>query len=79
MNYVILQTKVNLPDVLLYRDRDEEGKEIVIIKAIGSGEIDDYFAIEEIAFQSVLSAQNFINDFSVDSANKWCEDQNIIL
>jgi len=36
MNFKIIETSEKLPDVLLFRDRDENGKEIVNILAIGT-------------------------------------------
>jgi hypothetical protein len=39
MNYKIVVTESEYPDVLLYRDRDDQGNEIVTIQAVGtSGE-----------------------------------------
>ena len=35
LQFRIIETSANYPDVLLHRDRDENGKETVQIKAIG--------------------------------------------
>lgn len=78
MNFKIIETEPRFPDILLHRDRDESGKEIVKILAIGTMEnSDDMFAGEEITFESKESAQRFIVDFSSISAAKWCINQDI--
>jgi len=79
-NFKIINTSPKYPDILLYRDRDEDGGEIVEIKTIGiiDGE-DDMFACETVNFQSSLLACSFINDFSKKSADDWCESENIKL
>lgn len=78
MNFKIIETGHSIPDVLLYRDRDADGVEIVNILAIGTLEnSDNMFASEQIKFESPDSAQRFIADYSVMSAAKWCEKEGI--
>lgn len=80
-NFRIISTDYSspdVPDVLLYRDRNEDGLEMVNILAIGRiDNEDDMFAIESVTFEDYKSALNFINDFSVESAIKWCKKQKI--
>ncbi len=72
LNFKIIETSDKYPDILLHRDRDENN-EFVEIKAIGtSNNIDDYFITEKITFETKLSAMRFIYDFSVSSAEQWC-------
>lgn len=74
MNYKIIVTSQELPDVLLHRDKDEE-TEVVHMKAIGfiDGEPDMY-AVETVYFDSAKSAIGFVRDYSVESANEWCAE-----
>lgn len=78
MNQKIVETYSELPEVLLYRDRDEAGNEIVQIQAIGCIEgNEDQFAVETIQFVSPITAQGFIRDFSSESASAWCREQEV--
>jgi len=78
MNYKIIETGYELPDVLLHRDRNDDGEEIVQIKAIGFYDgADNMFCIEDITFNSECSAQRFIKDFTLESAESWCTDNQI--
>jgi hypothetical protein len=80
MNYKIIETDSKYPDVLLYRYRDENGIEMVKIMAIGIiDDAENMFAIEEIEFERVASCQQFINDYSLASAEIWCEVQKITI
>lgn len=77
-HFKIITTTSDYPDVLLVRDRDENGEEIVRIVAVGT--IDgqsNMFASSKVSFDCWQDAMDFINDFSSDSANKWCERQKI--
>lgn len=79
MNFKIIETDPEYPDVLLHRDRDENGSEIVTILAFGFAEdSDDYQVCENVFFDEPDSAQSFIRDYSKDSANKWCRIQNVV-
>lgn len=78
MNYKIIETEPQFPDLLLYRDRDETGQEMVMILTIGTMEnSDDMFAGEKVLFENSESAKSFIQDYSVFTANKFCKDQGI--
>lgn len=80
MNYKIIETAAQYPDLLLYRDRDETGQEMVMILTIGHMEnSDDMFAGEKILFETSDSAQSFIRDYSQFTANKFCQTQPIKL
>lgn len=78
MHFKIIETSTQLPDVLLHRDRDENGQEMVKILAVGKiGEDENMFAIEQIEFENVESAISFIRDYSKTSAEKWCQKQEV--
>jgi hypothetical protein len=78
MNYRIINTYALTPDILLYRNRDEEGIELVVIMAIGIiDKLDDMFASEIIEFENSTSAQCFITDYTKESADKWCRHHKI--
>jgi len=78
MNYRIIETGSNYPDLLLHRDRNENGDESVTIFAIGViAEDEDQFATEEVLFDSSKTAQLFIKDFSKASADQWCANNEI--
>lgn len=78
MNYKIIETAPQFPDLLLYRGRDETGQEMVNILAIGHLEdSDDMFAGEKVIFENSESAKSFIRDYSVFTANKFCKDQGL--
>jgi len=73
MNFKIIKTSEELPDVLLFRDRDENGKEIVNILAIGTLEdLPDMFLESQVLFDSGELAKRYIQDFSRTSAETWC-------
>jgi hypothetical protein len=77
-NFRILNTGSNLPDVLLYRNRDENGQESVNIMAVGIIEdTENMFAEEKVIFENHISARQFIKDFTIKSAEQWCENQEI--
>jgi hypothetical protein len=78
MNHKIIETNCKLPDVLLYRHRNEDGDEQVIIQAIGTiDDTDNTFAQEPVTFDNEYSAQRFITDYSKTSAELWCKQQAI--
>lgn len=75
MHYKIIETDHGNPDVLLHRDRDEQG-EYVRIFAIGIMEAtENMFAIEIVRFESYNTAMRFIKDFTKLSAEEWCNKQ----
>lgn len=77
-HFRIIGTDHKKPDVLIYRSRNEEGGESVIIRAIGiiDGK-ENMFAEEEVRFDTFELACRFISDFSVKTANDWCEKEGI--
>lgn len=77
-HFIIIKTSAKYPDVLLHRDRNDDGEELVKIKAIGEVDgTEDMFAEETIIFSSPESAINFIADFSKTSAEEWCKKERI--
>jgi hypothetical protein len=80
MNFKIIETSEKYPNLLLYRDRDENCNELVFLITIGKidGE-SDMFASEYIEFGNSKTAKCFINDFSKKSADKWCELNTVLL
>lgn len=79
MKFKIIETCSDYPNVLLYRDRDAEGIESVNILAVGAMEgSDNMFATEYISFgDSYNSAENFIRDYSLKSAEDFCINNGI--
>lgn len=77
-NFKIIEPDSPHPDVLLHRDRNENGDEIVEIKAIGTIDgVGNMFATEQIIFQSEYTAREFIESYSEESAKSWCRRQKI--
>ena len=80
MNFKIIETNHELPDVLIYRDVDECGNEEVVILAIGANKTegaDEWFASETVQFNSPDSAKAFVRDYSKKSAEDFCKSQNV--
>lgn len=78
-HFKIIETGSEIPDVLLYRDRDDQEVELVNILAIGEqGDSKDYFAYETVKFQDASGAIDFINDFSVKSAEAFCKRNDVV-
>ena len=74
MDYRIIKTGYDIPDVLLHRDRDDEGNEVVEVKAIGTIDSnEDQFAIETVKFPNADLAFAFIRDFTKQAATDFCE------
>jgi len=73
MDFKTIKTDPKYPDVLVYRDRDCVGDELVMVLAIGiiNGE-EDQFAVERAKFPNKSLASAFVNDFTTDSANEFC-------
>lgn len=77
-HFRIIETSSLFPDVLLHRDRNEDGEELVKITAVGIiSEDENMFAIAEVICEDYETAVNFIKDFSQKSAEKWCEKQGV--
>lgn len=74
MHYKIVQTSADFPDVLLYRDRDNDGFDIVNIFACGKiNDDENVFACETVAFESLFTAISFISCFDQIAAETWCK------
>ncbi|MGN6530484.1 MAG: hypothetical protein ACTHK0_01865 [Ginsengibacter sp.] len=78
-HFKIIETENEYADVLMYRDRNEDGKEIVRIMAVGiiDGE-ENMFADEEIQFENYKTACSFIRDFGRKAAEEWCHAQDVM-
>lgn len=79
MNFKIIETGAELPDVLLFLNRiQDSSNEFVVIKAVGSHDGTENIHMEELVeFEDSESARSFIKDYSVESATKWCNKMNI--
>lgn len=78
VDYKIVETAPDYPDVLVFRDRQDGGQNCVRIMAWGELEgSSDSIGIEDVFFESVKSCKSFISDFSSTSANSWCDNQKI--
>lgn len=78
MNFKIIETSHSYPDVLIVRDRDDNGKEMVNILAIGILEdLPDMFMESQVIFDSAELAKLYIKDFSEKSAELWCAKNKI--
>lgn len=78
LNFKIIETSPNFPDVLLYRDRGNDDREYVEILAVGTidGE-SNMFARDEMSFGNALLASAFIRCFDKKAAEEWCELEGI--
>lgn len=78
MNYKIVETSATLPDVLVYRNLDDKGENIVVILAIGDEKgASDTFVDETVKFNSISQSKAFIRDFSTKSAEDFCNQNNL--
>lgn len=78
-SFKIIATRSDFPDVLLYRNRHEDGSDSVVLLAVGTMyEDEDIFVTEKVIFEDSISASSFIRDFSENSANEWCAKQDIL-
>ena len=78
MDYKIVKTSSQYPDVLFRRDREYD-QDMVIVECFGEVEnVSNYMAIEHIEFEDYKSAKLFIQ-YGVDDlfANRWCQNKGI--
>lgn len=77
MNFKIIDTDSDFPDVLLYLD-DLDGKDNVIIQAVGdTPEEPDILKFERIDFPDRQMCRRFIADYTVESANAFCRERDL--
>lgn len=77
MNFKIIKTGLEYPDVLVTRDRDDDG-EIVKIIAIGTINDDLDQIIETIIeFPQFEFSKAFIENFNTKLAKAFCDQHNI--
>jgi hypothetical protein len=78
-HFKIIETGHEIPDVLLHRDRDEDGNEIVKIFAVGIIDgSENMFAGEEISFENAFTASEYIEAFTKKNAENWCKRQEVV-
>mgnify|MGYP000903190903 CR=1 FL=1 len=78
MNFKIIELPAEYPDVLIHRERDDDGCEFVKIRAFGTTEgsdpkTADDDVTETIKIDDVDVARSIIRDFSEQSAIDFCE------
>jgi hypothetical protein len=83
MSFKVVETDSEYPEVLLYLDVTEDGKDCVVIKAYGvklgvdSDNIENWIAETLIVFPNISYARSFIRDFSIESGNMFCEGHGV--
>lgn len=78
MNFKTLNPGPKYPDVLVTRDKDENGFEIVKLIAFGKQDGEsDMICSENIKFESMEMAKSFVEDFSEESAARWCKKERL--
>lgn len=88
MDFKIVKIRVNwnaevqalYPNVLLYRDQNQSGENIVVIRVYGhdTDSEDKNDTYECVQFESEDAAKDFIRDFGNQSAIAFCERVQII-
>jgi len=72
MDFKIFNLENYEAEVCIHRGRSEEGGEIVNLTSFIFNEDEDEFILETVmSFPSAEMAQNFVRDYSVDSATDW--------
>jgi len=84
MNFKIIETATELPNVLLYIDEleNDEGTlwDCVIVQAIGQTPEDpDKIVFERIDFPDREMCRHFIKDYSKESAEAFCTERDIFI
>lgn len=79
LDFKILETGNEYPDVLVHRVVEEEDtKNYVEIKCFGEQQgTKDLIFTETITFENLDSARLFISEFSEQFANQWCKSQKV--
>ena len=78
VHYKVVETGCKYPDVLIYRDRNEDGDEIVRIFACGViDKTENMLAAEDVIFENPFSASEYIESFDKIRAENWCKRQSI--
>jgi hypothetical protein len=79
-HFRIIETSAHndCPDILLVRDRSDDGDELVRIFACGivDGE-DNIFVHEEVTFDNPITASDFIECYTEGKAEAWCKRNNV--
>ena len=79
MNFKIIETDLDLPDVLVYRDRNDDDEDIVTVLAMGKvneKKIEMIFS-QVIQFDFPEYAKSFVRDYSRQSAIEFCKLHNL--
>lgn len=73
-----IETNTPFPDVLAYVSRTKKGNPCVVIHAMGfSNGNPDIVVSVVIKFVTMEFARDYIRDFSVESANNFCDRNNL--
>ena len=74
MNYKLIENLHNRPNVLVHRELNEQGFDVVKVTAIGKiDDTNDMFAMEEAVFDTPEMAKSFVRDYSTTSAEGFCD------
>jgi len=79
MEFKTIELKNPLPDVLLFRDTDDDGNQIVTIQCYGyNKDSDEEIAFELVRFHNADACRRFIRDFSEESATEYAEEFDLV-
>jgi hypothetical protein len=79
MNFKIVETASQYPDVLVYRERTDDDEETVVVVAFGDNEeLEDLQEYAVVEFPNAAMAKNYVKDFTVASAENFCETYNLL-
>lgn len=79
MNFRIVETSNDHPDLLLFVDFDEDGdSDCVTIHTIGERAVDEEGIVQaNVLFPSREMCQQFVKDYSAESANMFCKEYDV--
>lgn len=71
LDFKIIKTADNRPEVLVYRDRNENSEDFVRVLSFESDTDSSWVRSEEIEMPNEDAARAFIRDYSVESAAEF--------
>lgn len=78
MNFKIINTPDGYPDVLIRREPEDEGSDVIVINAWGTIDGEEDLMVEEIIrFETPQTLQDFIEAFTVQMAIRFCDRKSI--